>query len=204
MRDIPIGMQEAFQEGNTAVALLAEFEFSSGTLYMWSGYGSITWKGNTYLGGGNLISLSPYQETQDMQAQGLRFSLSGVPSDLLSIAFNDNYQGRPCRLYLVLLNVLDGYIQTEDGSFILQEDGSRIFLEDAALAGYRFFTGIMDTMDSSDDGKESRLVLSAENIMTLLKRTKVRRYTDEDQRSLYPDDLGLSLIAQLQDKEIVW
>jgi hypothetical protein len=36
------------------------------------------------------------------------------------------------------------------------------------------------------------------------RRRKIRRYTDEDQRAVYPSDKGLSLINQLQDKEIVW
>lgn len=204
MRDIPAGMQTAFEEGNTAVALFAEFEFASETLRMWSGYGVISWQGNEYTGGGNLVALSPYQETQDMQAQGVRFSLSGIPSDMLSIAFNEEYQGRPCRLYIVVMSVSQDYLETEEGGYLVQEDGSRIYLEDTAIYGYKFFTGLMDTMDVSDDGAQSRIVLSAENILTLLKRTKVRRYTDEDQRNEFPDDLGLSLIAQLQDKEIVW
>lgn len=181
MRDLSTELEAAFTDGGAMVALLGEFEFESETLRLWTGYGQIVYNGNTYIGGGNLIAISPYQETQDLQAQGLRFSLSGITSDSLSLAFQEEYQGNPCRLYIATID--------EDRTVI---------------SAYKFFTGIMDFIDVSDDGKESKLILSAENIMTQLKRVKVSRYTDEDQKSKYPTDQGLSLISQLQDKELVW
>jgi len=204
VRDLDSRMEAAFTDGNTAVALLAEFDFQSETLYMWNGYGSLVYDGKTYLGGGNLINISPYQETQELQAQGLQFSLSGIPTTLISTALQESYQGRECRIYFAIVNLGDGALLAEDGSYILQENGSKIYLEAGAISVYRFFTGLMDTMDISDDGSESRIVLSAENILTLLKRRKVSYYTHEEQLALYPNDLGFEFVSSLQDKEIIW
>ncbi len=203
MRDLSELMQDSFTGSGASVALLAEFDFPT-TLYMWSGYGNVEWNGNAYIGGGNLIGISPYQETQDLQAQGLKFELNGISSTLISAALQEAYQGRKCRLYIAIMQNVDTGIITEDGSYITTESGDIITVESQVLSAYKFFTGLMDTMDITDDGKTSRIVLTAENILILLKRTKTGRYTSEFQKSLYSDDKGLDFISQLQDKEIVW
>lgn len=204
MRDLDADMATALTQGECTIALLADFEFESETIRMWTGIGELTYDGNTYQGGGNLVAVSPYQETQDLQAQGLKYSLSGVPSTLISIALQESYQGRICNLYLAIIPISNDNILTEDSSYILLEDGSYLLLENAAVLAYRLFSGIMDFMDISDDGQSSTIILSAENILTLLKRNKASRYTKEDQRARFPDDAGLDFISQLQDKEIVW
>jgi len=204
VRDLDSRMEAAFTDGSTTNALLAEFDFESETLYMWSGYGSLVYDGKTYLGGGNLINISPYQETQELQAQGLQFSLSGVPTTLISTALQESYQGRECRTYIATVNLGDGALLTGDGGYILQENGSKISLEAGVLSAYRYFTGLMDTIDISDDASESRIVLSAENILTILKRRKASYYTHEEQIALYPKDLGFVFVPSLQDKEIIW
>lgn len=204
MRDLDTQMEVAFTNGNTANALLAEFNFESETLYMWSGYGSLSYNGKTYLGGGNLVNISPYQETQELQAQGLQFSLSSIPATLISTALQESYQGRECRTYIATVNLGDGALLTEDGDYILLENGGKILIEGGVMSVYRFFTGLMDTIDISDDGSESRIVLSAENILTLLKRRKASYYTHEEQIALYPNDLGFVFVPSLQDKEIIW
>lgn len=192
--------------GNVAgiIALMAEFDFDSGTIGMWTGYGNITYNGVNYTGGGNLVGVSAYQETLDLEAQGLTFTLSGVPLDMISIAENEPYQGRRCRLYIALIDIESFIAKEDDTGVILTEAGGRIKLESTVNAIYPLFSGIMDVMDTQDSAETSTIQLSAENILTLLNRTKTRRYTDEDQKSRYPLDDGLSFVASLQDKDLVW
>jgi hypothetical protein len=66
------------------------------------------------------------------------------------------------------------------------------------------FVGRMDQATLQDDGETAQINIAAESRLIDLQRARVRRYTDEDQRAVYPSDKGLSLINQLQDKEIVW
>lgn len=181
MRDILTDLEDAFTNGNAQLAMLGEFDFDAQTIYLWNGTGTITYNGNDYIGAGNLISVSPYQETQDLESQGLKFTLSGISSDILALALAEEYQGNPCRLYL-----------------------AQIDTDNTVIEAYRLFTGIMDTIDISDNAETSKMTLSAENIMNLLNSTKVSRYSDEDQKSKYPLDEGFSLIAQNQDKVVSW
>lgn len=186
------------------IALMAEFDFDSGTLGMWTGMGNIIFNGITYAGGGNLVGVSAYQETLDLEAQGLTFTLSGVPQDLIEIAENEPYQGRRIRLFIALVDIESFIAKEDDTGVVLTEAGGKIKLESTVNAMYPLFSGIMDVMDTQDSADTSIIQLSAENVLTLMKRTKTRRYTDEDQKSRYPDDDGLSFIAALQDKDLTW
>lgn len=204
MRTLGDFLESVMTTGNNNLDFLAEFEFPSETLYMWTGYGTITHDGKDYIGGGNLVGISPYEETQEMEARGLQFTLSGVPSTLLSAAFLENYQGRKCRLYMAAVNNGDMILLAEDGDSLTTEDDNYFAVSQRVVDTYNIFTGLMNTMDIVDTGTTSTITLSAENILTLLKRTKTSRYTDQEQQAKYPNDLGLSFISKLQDANIVW
>jgi len=185
MRDISANMATEFEGRNALPILLAQLEFDSGTLYMWSGLGDLVWEGNSYIGAGNLIGISTVQENQNLEAQGIVCTLSGIPSTLLSVALSERSRGRPFRLWLGGIN---------------EGDSPRGLIDEP----YRIFTGLMDVIEMSDDGETALIRLSVESSMLIARRSKIRRYTSEDQKRDYPLDLGLDLINQLQDKEVVW
>ena len=55
------------------------------------------------------------------------------------------------------------------------------------------------------DGSTSTITLTIENRIADLLRTKVTRYTNEDQTALFPNDLSLRFVDAIQsDKEILW
>jgi hypothetical protein len=206
-RDLPADLATALATQGTVegvIALMGEFQFESGTVAMWTGVGPLIYNGVTFEGGGNLVSVSPYEETQELQAKGMVFTLSGVPTNLISIAESENYQSRPMRLYLALVDITSS-IELEDGTgVLLLEGGGKIKLESRVNSIYRLFSGFMDTMTIQDDANGATIQLSCESVASILKRSKTRRYTAEDQKSRFPDDLGLDFIAQLQDKELIW
>lgn len=206
-RDLPTDLITALSTPGSVtgvVALMAEFRFDSGTIGMWTGLGTLEYNGVNYFGGGNLVNVSGYEETIDLQAKGMTLTLSGVASDLIEIAENEPYQGRVCKLYIALIDIESSLALEGETGLILLEDGGRIKLESSVNAIYPVFSGIMDVIDTQDGPNTSIIQLSLENVLTLLKRTKTRRYTDQDQKSRYPDDDGLSFIAALQDKSLVW
>lgn len=181
MRDIDSSMVTALTQKNADVALLAQMDFDSGTLYMWTGYGDLSWDSKTFIGGGNMVGISVIEETQDLQAKGLELSLNGVSTDIVALELTQKTRGRPFKMWLAIV-------------------------VDNAVVGvpYRIFTGMMDVLMMRDGGTTSTLVLTVENSNILGRRSKIRRYTEEDQKKYYPNDTGFDRVPQLQDKEVVW
>ncbi len=191
MRDLTPEMIAECESGGILPIIIAELAFDSGTLYMWSGIGTLYWNGNDYMGGGNLIAVSSIEETQKLEAKGIVVSLSGIPTTLISVALSERTRGRAFRMWLAA---------SDD-----QPDSvGDISPDNLIFTPYRIFTGLMDVMEWGDDGKTGTIRLSVESSMLLGQRSKIQRYTSEDQKKLYPADEGLDLIPQLQDKEVVW
>lgn len=165
-----------------APILLAEFEFASATVRFWTGYGDLSWNSQTWTGGGSLIGVSAVEETTDMKAVGATFTLSGVPSALISTALGEDYQGLPAALYLGAL----------DSSGAVVEDPVKVF------------AGRMDVMEIEDGGETATISLTVESALADLERPRERRFTDEDQQELFPGDLGLEYVPSIQGKEVVW
>ena len=86
-------------------------------LYLWSGFGDLTFNGKNYLGVGNLLSISAVDESTDLTATGASIVLSGIQSTLLAIARDEDYQGRPITIYLGALDDTgDGFIEYCEGN----------------------------------------------------------------------------------------
>lgn len=204
MRDVTPDMITQFSGAEVTPVLLADLVFDSATLYMWNGYGTFEWNGNSYLGGGNLVGISNIEETQELQAKGLVCTLSGIPSNLIAAALTERTRGRPFRLWLASYSSVRS-VATEGGDIVLTEDGGRVLLESQFIdSPYRIFTGLMDVIELSDTGETASLRLSVESSLLTGQRPKIGRYTDEDQKRRFPNDRGLEFINQLQDKEVVW
>jgi len=214
-RDLTAELATEFEASSIIPILIVEFEFDSETLRMWSGYGTLTWNGNDYIGAGNLATISTLQESQNLEAKGIVFTLSGIPETMISLAFNERTRGRPCRLWLGAIDTTGDAGDLElgggGGGFLLLAGGGRLKLHGGTVIPntlindpYRCFTGLMDVMEISDDGENALIRLSVESSLLTGQRAKIQRYTSEDQKNVYDADKGLDLINQLIDKEVVW
>ena len=56
--------------------LLSRWIYSDGIVRLWTGYGSITIDSNTFLAGGDILSVSSISENAEVQANGVTVSLS--------------------------------------------------------------------------------------------------------------------------------
>jgi hypothetical protein len=151
-------------------------------LYLWSGFGDLTFNGKNYLGVGNLLSISAVDESTDLTASGASIVLSGIQSPLLAIARDEDYQGRPITIYLGAL-----------------DDTGDLIASPTVL-----FSGFMDVMTIAEAGETSTISVTAENKLIAFDRSYVRRYTAEDQKIDYPNDMGFEFVAKIQEKEIIW
>lgn len=195
-----------YSSGHVNPVVMAEMFFDSGTLRLWTGYGTLDWGDNAFFGGGNLIGVSPIEETQELQAKGIVCTLSGIPTNILALSLGERSRGRNFRLYLASATT-KRYVATEDGPGRVElEDGSGFILLENQLVDspYRIFSGLMDTIEITNNGETADVRMSVESILITGQRQKIRRYTNEDQRKRFPNDRGLEFINQLQDKELVW
>lgn len=206
MRNLTTDMIAEYASGHVNPVIMAEMFFDTGTLRLWTGYGTLEWGDKQFFGGGNLIGISPIEETQDLQAKGIVCSLTGIPSNILALALGERSRGRQFRLYLASATT-KRYVATEDAPGVVElEDGSGYVLLESQLidSPYRIFSGLMDTIEITDNGETADVRMAVESILITGQRQKIRRYTDQDQKKRFPYDRGLEFINQLQDKEIVW
>ena len=187
-------MSRTLTSGMTAVttadvvrpAYFVRMVFDSGespnVLNIWNGIGDLAYGGNTYTGTGDLLSISQITETADIQASGINVSLAGVKSSLIVIAKDHDYQGRPLTVSL--------------GAF----DASGSLIADPVIV----FSGFMDTMTIAESGQYSTISIAVENKLISFERSKVRRYTAEDQKIDHPTDKGFEFVTAIVQKEIIW
>jgi len=160
---------------------LVRLDFASGIVRAASTPFDIEWDGETYLGLGTLGAISAVQEGAELQGYAVALTLSGIPSDLVALALNDQYQGRDARVWLGLL---DDQHQLVGVPLLL-------------------FRGRMDTVDM-ELGQTASITLTIQSCLADWERPRLRRYSSEDQKSEYPDDRGLEYISQMAEKTIYW
>ena len=206
-RDLDTLLTEQIDAASLQPIILAEFLFDSGALRFWNGIGTLNVLGEDFTGAGNLLGISEYTETEKLEAIGLTFQLTGIPSSLISIALTEPYQGRVCNLYFSAITSLSEYaLLTESGETLLTESGEELLTEDASVIcpPYLQFSGLMDIMQIESGGGTCTISVTAESKMIIINRTKERRYTAEDQKALYPSDTGLRFVTQIQDRQVIW
>ena len=177
-RDITTPVLDALNDAVIQPFFAVDLDLDSGSLYLWSGYGDLVIGSKTYLGAGQLLDISSITETTEMEAKGATISMSGIPASFLSLALDEPYQGRECRIYFGITSDPSAYVEV--------------------------FSGELDQMNIEEQSEAASISVTAENVLVKLERPVVRRFTNEDQKSRFPNDRGLEYVASLQDKEIFW
>lgn len=164
------------------LALFVEIEYANGPLRAWSGIGDKLLFGDTFKGVGEFGGIGPVTESDEIRAENLNFSLSGVDPTALSDALLQSRFGKDAKAWLALL------------------DTSEVIIGQAV----QIFGGLTDTSTIEKQVSGSTIVQSAESELAPLERPRERRYTTEDQAIDFPGDKGLDFVAALQDSQVVW
>lgn len=162
--------------------MFAELDFPSGMVRAHTGLGTINWGGFEWLGVGSFGTVSGIEEDSTLSKRTITYSLSGIPNDIISLALNDHYQGRPAKVYLGFVDLATG--QLVDDPFLLDQ-------------------GRLDVPETQE-GETVTINITAESRMSLWERPRARRYTNADQQSRFPGDRGLEFVSQAAQKEINW
>jgi len=171
-------------------------------LRLWTGQGTLVYQGVSWFGTGNLLQIDTIEETSEIAAKGATVTLSGVPSEVLSLALSEPYQGRQAKIYFGTFS--KGQLLQEDFAYILLQDGGKIFLEDRKTDLTEVFAGYMDQMNIEESEGGSIVTLTIENKLIDLERPRTARFTSAYQKSIFAGDLGLVFVEDLQTKEVVW
>lgn len=179
-RDITTVVENALDDEVIEPFFAIELLFDSAPIRLWTGLGEATIDGNSWIGTGTLLDLSSIEETTEIAVRGATVTLSGMNSEVISLALQSPYQGRVCNIYF---GVVDGNTYSN----LTQ-----------------IFSGYMDEMNISEGPESGTIELKVENKLIDLERSRVRRFTSGYQKSVYPGDKGFDFVEDLQDKEIVW
>lgn len=180
-RDVTAAAEAALQAANVPMLVLVAMYFDTGTVYVTNGAYTVTWNGLTFLGLGRFMGLEALEESGALQAVGLGMTFSGIPPDMLSIALQEDYQGRPAEVWVAPL-----------------DDEFRMIADPIGP-----FTYLMDTMPFRI-GATAAIKLNCESRLVDLARPRVRRYNDADQRKEFPTDTGMQFVEQMVEKTLIW
>lgn len=181
-RQLTTAMQSAVTADLVRPITLVQCFFDSGNVNLWSGIGNLTVDSVDYVGAGTLLKISEVVESAELSANGMSVALSGITEPLLSKARDEDYQGRELKVLLGAMDASNGVVS------------------DPVIV----FSGFMDTMIINDGAETAAIQITVENRLIEFERTRVRRYTAEDQKIDYPTDKGLEFVAEMAEKEIVW
>jgi hypothetical protein len=158
-----------------------ELMFDTAPLRLWTGISNkvinVQGADQTFIGTGSLLSLSGVDEVYDLSAKSVSLSLTGLNAGILSIALQEPYQRRKCRLY---------------------------FGEQSVTDVVEIFSGKMNTMSISDEAESSTIVLDVESNLVELERSSNWRYNDENHQSRYSGDIFFSFVQSIQDQQVAW
>lgn len=166
--------------------ILWEGDFGSAVglpIRLWTGQTDITFGGNNYLGNGWLHDVSPIKETTKAEATGARVTLTGVPTELISLVLQNSLeQGASGKIWIGFLNSSDALIANP----------------------HLIFEGGFDYPTIQDSGETAEISIHYESRLVALRRPKIHRYTDEGQKAFHQDDIGFEYVAFLKDWSGFW
>ena len=181
-RSLPVALSAEFGAQELKPFQALELEFSDEVVRFWTGYGELNADGKDWSGVGQVLAISATEESSDLTALGMTFTLGGLDTTVISAILNENYKLRPCALYIGALDANDEPVSTL----------------------FETFSGFIDTINIEENGETATIVINAENKLIDLNRPRLRKLTDAEQKLRFPDDESLAQVALLADRQLDW
>ncbi len=182
-RSIDATLKNLLESKEVQPFFAAQLDLDEGPLRIWTGYGDITIDGNTFIGAGNLLGFSGFEEVNDLSAKSITISLSGLDETVLSLALTEPISNRKVRVYY--------------GAVDPSSDPRTVY-------AIQIWTGYANTIPFEDDGQAATVSLSVDSKLVRLNDASNRRYTHESHQARHPGDTFFSFVADLQDKDVAW
>lgn len=183
-------VQSALDTRNFSGVILAQLHFNPIIRYN-SSYQTVYWDEDgggdqAYLGLGHLASISVLTETNELAAQTIQLSISGIPNSAITDAFSDEYIGQPVYLY---------YATLDDTTYAVQGGQTGPIL---------MFSGRMD-FANIEFGETANITINVTNRLADWERARGGRFNEGYQRrKVDPNDTGFRYVQGIQNKPITW
>ena len=196
-RTIDAAVEALLGNTNIPIAVLARLEFDSpvGTKRYSNTGTNVYWDEDgvggkeTYVGVGNIATMSTSQESVELQSYSMQLTISGIDGQTVQdLLENQYYRNRPAYIWIALLD--EDYNVVSDGA----EDSGPIL----------FFAGRMDYTDITM-GEQATLTLNITSRLSDWERARGGRFNHHTQK-YYVDatDRGFEYVLDLQNKSLVW
>lgn len=173
-------MVDWLSRDRVTVAIAANIQFESGTVYVHSGTGTLILGGHVYYGMGRMGSVDDASETSTTSPTQVKMTLSGLDMALFATTLNERCVGRNAEIYLVAMDD-NGVVQVAD----------------------LLFKGRVSSTGATAGGTNA-LQYTISNIFEDWQRPFPDRYTDESQQAAYPGDRIFRYVAQMSERSIYW
>ncbi|WP_183025673.1 hypothetical protein [Variovorax sp. UMC13] len=143
-------------------------------------------RGHTWQGVGNLGSIGEVHESEDGAEEKLNLTLSAVDLGTRALALGDpnDYQDRPMRLYVAMVNV-NTY----------QLSGEPVMR----------FAGVMDTLDVGRDGTSGTITLKCRTASYDRRNNpSALRMNNAQHQARHPGERGFEYLTSLIGNQAVW
>jgi hypothetical protein len=172
---------EAARGEGSNLVIAVDFDFPSGHVRAWAGYGDLIISGNTFLGTGDLGKIVVIPERVGLDAQTKSYELAGIDWSLIPQSELDNSFGRSVTEYVGFFNSSMQLVDTPEINF----------------------EGRVDTCNRVD-GPQPVIRISVEHRLVLLDRPDGWKSTNSHQQQFYPGDTGFDQVAAIQTKTLLW
>ena len=180
MRTLTTEAQAVLAGPVVPMALVVSMAFDT-PVNLCSSAASIQVGATLYTGAGSLGGVEPVRDVPS-DSQGLRFTLSGVPSDSISLALQEDSRGRAIVVKLAVLNPDDH----------------------AVVDSPTLWTGTLDQLPISRGPATSTVGVTALHRGQTFRRPKPLRYTDGDQQQLYSGDTSMRYVVSQSQHQDIW
>lgn len=181
MRELTPSQIDAMNASHVRPFTIVSLDFPDGPVRATSLPFDITLEGQTYYGVNELGYVSEITEGLEQRSYGVNVTLTGIPSEFCYYISEQKVQGRVMRIGMGFLNADEQII------------GEPLWV----------FVGRMDTLDMKI-GPKTSVSIAGETLMIDWQRPRLRKFTDADQKAIYPDDRGLEHVAEVASKELIW
>jgi hypothetical protein len=144
--------------------------------------------GDTYVGLGNLMSISGSNSELRSSGQDLTISISGIPDSAISDITGSSIKGSGVK-------IIRGLFNATTGSFLNAITGNPI----TRFSGYVNNVALDEEYDVLDKTSSNTIILScASNVDVLNNKISGRRTNNESQNKFFPNDVSMDRVSAIE------
>jgi len=173
-RAFPVDLETALSADSPSLALLVFVDWPGSPLYAWTGVGSISWNGQTWIGTGVLGQIDKVADSVDKSDIGVELTLNYLDDDLRNEIVTTDPVGADASIYLALMTVAGQVDET-----------------------YEIFPGFVDEISILDAGETGAITVRLASELARMARPLAYQLTDAHQKDLFPGDRGMEFASKM-------